>query len=46
MRISIEEYINKNFKLENLISKNSKEFDDIKDYYNNAKKDIIYSIVE
>lgn len=43
MRISIEEYINKNFKLENLISKNSKEFDDIKDYYNNAKKDAIYS---
>ena len=43
MKISVEEYIDRNFKLENFFSKNSKEYDEIKDYYNNAKRDAVYS---
>ena len=40
--MNIEKYIEENFQLDNLISKNSNDFEDIKNYYENAKKDAIY----
>ena len=39
---SIESYLKQNFKFEDLISKNCSNYDDIKNYYENAEKDAIY----
>ena len=40
--MEIQDYIEKNFKLENLVSIRNKDFNDVKNYYEDAKADAIY----
>ena len=39
---NIESYLKKNFKFDDLISKNFNNYDDIKNYYENTETDAIY----
>ena len=39
---NISEFLNQNFKLENLVSKNINDYNDVKNYFQNAEKDAVY----